>query len=321
MGYRKHWLTVATAALLLVSGTGWAQVGIGIGISIRIAPPALPVYVQPAIPAPGYLWVPGYWAWGEDGYYWVPGTWVQPPQVGLLWTPGYWGWSDGIYAWHEGYWGPHVGFYGGVNYGFGYVGVGYAGGYWAHGAFFYNRAVNRIPPSIHVTNVYQRRVVNVTVVNHVSFNGGPGGIDRRPSAQELRFGREPHVTAVAAQRQQRLAAAREPSLRASVNHGRPAIAATSHPGQFRGVGITRAGGAAAHAPGGEHAPHGARGRPAEGPTRNRSVPEHAGPNPRRAEPERGRAAPHASAGPHRPEQQRGRPAPKRQEERGRDQPH
>jgi WXXGXW repeat (2 copies) len=47
-------------------------------ISITIAPPALPVYVQPPIPEPGYLWTPGYWAYGPDGYFWVPGTWVRP---------------------------------------------------------------------------------------------------------------------------------------------------------------------------------------------------------------------------------------------------
>ena len=58
---------------------------------------------------------------GGGGYYWVPGTWVQPPRVGVLWTPGYWGFVGGVYAFHAGYWGPHVGFYGGVNYGFGYA--------------------------------------------------------------------------------------------------------------------------------------------------------------------------------------------------------
>ena len=67
------------------------------------------------------MWTPGYWAWGNDGYYWVPGTWVPAPAVGLLWTPGYWGWSGGYYRWNVCYWGPHVGFYGGVNYGFGYA--------------------------------------------------------------------------------------------------------------------------------------------------------------------------------------------------------
>src|SRR5260221_1491072 len=92
-------------------------------ISITIAPPELPVYEQPEIPAPGYIWTPGYWAYGPDGYFWVPGTWVEPPAVGLLWTPGYWGWHDGNYGWNAGYWGPHIGFYGGVNYGYGYGGV------------------------------------------------------------------------------------------------------------------------------------------------------------------------------------------------------
>jgi len=273
MGYRKHGLAAAAATLLLASGATWAQ--ISVGVSIRIAPPALPVYVQPAIPAPGYLWVPGYWAWSDDGYYWVPGTWVLPPQEGLLWTPGYWGWSDGIYAWHEGYWGPHVGFYGGVNYGFGYTGAGYVGGYWDHGAFFYNRSFNRIPASIHVTNVYQRPV-NVTVVNHVSFNGGPGGLGARPSAEELRAEHDPHVMAVAAQRQERVAAAREPSLRASVNHGRPAIAATAHAGQFHGAGITRTGGQVAHGPGG-NPQHGApAGREAQAPVSERHIPQRPG---------------------------------------------
>ena len=100
-----------------------AHAQVAIGISVDIEPPPLPVYDQPPIPAPGYLWVPGYWAWDDDtGYYWVPGTWVLPPEPELLWTPGYWGWSDGVYVFYDGYWGPQIGFYGGVAYGFGYTG-------------------------------------------------------------------------------------------------------------------------------------------------------------------------------------------------------
>jgi len=37
----------------------------------------------------------------------------------------YWGWGGNAFAWNEGYWGSTIGFYGGVNYGFGYGGVGY----------------------------------------------------------------------------------------------------------------------------------------------------------------------------------------------------
>src|SRR5258707_6540251 len=105
----------------------------GVFISVGIAPPVLPVYVQPACPGDGYIWTPGYWAYGDDGYYWVPETWVVAPEPGFLWTPGYWGFGGGLYAWHAGYWGPHIGFYGGVNYGFGYFGSGYEGGDWIGG--------------------------------------------------------------------------------------------------------------------------------------------------------------------------------------------
>ena len=114
---------------------------------------------------------------------------MQPPQVGVLWTPGYWGWGGGPYLFHAGYWGPHIGFYGGVNYGFGYGGVGYEGGYWNHGSFAYNRSVNNVS-NVSVTNVYNKTVINNTTVNRTSFNGGTGG--SRPSRQHrsrLRFGR------------------------------------------------------------------------------------------------------------------------------------
>jgi YXWGXW repeat-containing protein len=216
-----------------------------VGVSIAVAPPLLPVYVQPRIPAPGYLWTPGYWAWGPGGYFWVPGTWVVPPAVGVLWTPGYWGWRTGFYVWNGGYWGPHVGFYGGVNYGFGYVGVGYAGGYWANGAFSYNRSVNNIS-NTHITNVYNQTVVNNTTVNNVSYNGGAGGTTVQPTPQELAVAHEQHTPPTPLQAQHEHAAGGNHVLLASVNHGHPAIAATSTAGKFSGQGIVAARGS--HAP-------------------------------------------------------------------------
>ncbi len=181
-----HWYRFVVPVLLslgILLGAAASFAQMGIGLSITIAPPLLPVYVQPPIPAPGYIWTPGYWAYGPYGYFWVPGTWVQPPAVGLLWTPGYWGWNNGVYVFNPGYWGPHVGFYGGINYGFGYGGVGYQGGYWNNGAFNYNRAVNNISDT-HITNVYNRTVVNNTTINNVSYNGGSGGTVARPTPQE-----------------------------------------------------------------------------------------------------------------------------------------
>ena len=218
-------------------------------VSITIAPPPLPVYVQPPIPGPGWMWAPGYWAWSPYGYYWVPGTWVRPPRIGLLWTPGYWGWVTGVYVWHAGYWGPHVGFYGGVNYGFGYIGVGYVGGFWDHDRFHYNRAVNNIR-NVHITNVYNQTIVNnVDItrnvnVTRVSYNGGQGGITARPTSQENAFAREPRVAATHVQAQHEQSARARPELRASANHGHPPIAATPRPAAFAARGAVRAEGAA-----------------------------------------------------------------------------
>ncbi|HEX3106513.1 MAG TPA: YXWGXW repeat-containing protein [Terriglobales bacterium] len=219
---------VLAIVVLAISASSFA----GVFISVNIAPPVLPVYTQPPCPGDGYIWTPGYWAYGPDGYFWVPGTWVAAPQPGFLWTPGYWGFGGGVYLWHAGYWGPHIGFYGGVNYGFGYFGEGYQGGYWHGRTFFYNRSVN----NVHITNVhiYNRTVVNNVTVNRVAYNGGPGGIDRRPSRDDERFMHERHIEATHMQVEHENGARSNREFLASVNHGRPAIAATSRPGEFRG---------------------------------------------------------------------------------------
>jgi len=234
-------LAIATGAALPLSAS--AGVSVGIGISVGVPPPPLPVYVQPAIPAPGYIWTPGYWAWDPSigDYYWVPGTWIMPPYAGALWTPGYWGWVGTAYVFHVGYWGPHVGFYGGINYGFGYGGAGYDGGYWRGGSFYYNRSVNRIE-NVHITNVYNRTVVNNVTINRTSFNGGQGGIAARPTPQQESFAREQHTGPVAAQEQQRTMASQNREMRASFNHGAPSIGATPRAGAFVAQGVAHGAG-------------------------------------------------------------------------------
>src|ERR1700726_721357 len=151
-----RWLLLALL-LLFVPAASHAQ----IAVSITVAPPALPVYVQPICPAEGYLWTPGYWSWSDDDgdYYWVPGTWVEGPTPGFLCTPGYWGWTTEVNVWDGGCWGPHICFYGGVNYGFGYVGEGYEGGRWEGDHFFYNRSVNNLNVTV-IHNVYNKTVIN-----------------------------------------------------------------------------------------------------------------------------------------------------------------
>ena len=200
--------------------------------SISIAPPPLPVYDQPLCPAPGYLWTPGYWAYAASDYYWVPGTWVLPPAVGLVWTPGYWGYEGQRYIWHAGYWGPHVGYYGGINYGLGYFGSGYEGGHWENGLFFYNTAVTRVDATV-ITNTYDKQVIGAPRANNVGFNG-PAGISAQPTAQEVAWSRERHTQPTALQvKHQRIARANR-ALFAAVNQGTPTVAATAKPGVFKG---------------------------------------------------------------------------------------
>jgi|HubBroStandDraft_1064217.scaffolds.fasta_scaffold08668_3 hypothetical protein len=220
-------LLMGAALALPLAAMPTAQAHAAVIISVGFAPPVMPVYTQPLCPGAGYMWTPGYWAYGPDGYYWVPGVWVQPPVAGVLWTPAWWGWEGGAYMYHAGYWGPHVGFYGGINYGFGYGGVGFVGGEWRGGAFFYNRAV----ANVNVTNVYVR---NVTVVNHstVAFNGGVGGIQARPTAQETAWSHEQHFQPTANQMSHQSFAAQNRSQWASVNHGRPTVSAAASVGAF-----------------------------------------------------------------------------------------
>jgi hypothetical protein len=245
----NHIRTFLPALLLLLALPITSQAQISVGVSITVEPPALPVYEQPPLPEVGYMWTPGFWQWGPDGYFWVPGTWVQPPSVGVLWTPGYWGWSNGVYVFNEGYWGPHIGFYGGVNYGFGYGGAGFEGGEWRNGGFFYNSAVVNAG-SVHITNVYNKTVI-VNNTTRVSFNGGAGGTSARPTPAELTAAKEPHVPRTAAQETNIHAASTNHAMLASVNHGAPAVAATAKPGVFSGKGVVSASHAApesAHAP-------------------------------------------------------------------------
>jgi hypothetical protein len=215
---------------------------VSIGVTVAFAPPDLPVYEQPICPAEGYIWTPGFWAWDEDydDYYWVPGTWVLAPEVGFLWTPGYWAWGGSGFVFYEGYWSFQlVGFYGGINYGYGYFGRGYEGGRWDGDRFFYNRAVNNVNVTI-IHNVYNTTVINERSVTRVSYNGGNGGIQERPTTQEEAAAHARHIPPVAPQREHVQASRSNPQLRASVNRGKPPIAATPKPAAFNDRGVVPA---------------------------------------------------------------------------------
>jgi hypothetical protein len=207
------------------------------GYYVDSPPPPIPQYDQPPPPADGYYWTPGYWGWSQsdNDYYWVPGTWVQPPRPSQYWTPGYWSYVNGGYAYYPGYWGAVVGYYGGVDYGWGYNGRGYYGGRWQNNHLYYNGAANNLG-SVHVTNLYREDTPNWTR-DRTSYSGGPGGLRVAPTPQQISAARAPHIAATAMQVQHRDLAQKTPDLRASVNHGRPSIVATARPMAFKGPGV------------------------------------------------------------------------------------
>ena len=190
-------------------------------------PPPLPEYNQPPIPGDNYYWTPGYWSYANSGYYWVPGAWVVAPWVDALWTPPYWSYEGRHYRWHSGYWGPHIGFYGGINYGFGYTGRGYYGAYWRNGALNYNRTVNNINPAV-VHNVYNYSVPRNND-NRVSYNGGQGGINVRPTPQEIAVVHDPRTPPVSAQVQFARQSAANRAQFASAGHAQPASLVAEKP--------------------------------------------------------------------------------------------
>jgi len=226
--FRNVRMLLLALLISVVPATSFA----GVFISVGFAPPMLPVYDQPPCPEEGLMWMPGYWAYGDEGYFFVPGTWVPAPYEGALWTPPYWGWSEGIYVFHPGYWGRHVGYYGGVNYGYGYMGVGFVGGMWRGHDFVYNRAVMRVDDR-YVRNTYEDReiVERNTVINegHVAFSGGPGGI-RHDALPEERLGEhEDHLGATSFQASHESSAMGDRNAYATHNGGHPQYMAVPRP--------------------------------------------------------------------------------------------
>jgi hypothetical protein len=284
MRFSPYYIPVILGLALTVPSAMPASAQVAVSISVPIAPPPLPIYVQPPIPEPGYIWTPGYWAYAdEDGYYWVPGTWVEPPTVGLYWTPAWWGFENGYYGFHPGYWGPHVGFYGGIDYGYGYNGYGFFGGRWNGGIFAYNSLVVNFGGR-HFDNVYRENVVRNSY-EHISYNGGNGGVRARPTAEQSAAEHEAHVQPTGEQMHHFQAAGGNPTLRATANHGRPEIAATARPGVFTGrdaIPARAAGPGAAHSEavtrGPAGGPHGAAERQS-GPAQGGAIPRQAAPRP------------------------------------------
>lgn len=225
---RSIWIPLIAVFLLAIPAPSSAQVSFN--FIIDQPPPPLPVYDSiPPAPYQNYMWTPGYWAWGSGGYYWVPGTWVQPPQTGLYWTPGYWGYNGNGYGWNSGYWANQVGFYGGINYGFGYPGTGFYGGQWQPSGFSYNTAVWPVNRTVIHNTYINKTVIHKTVINRTSYNGGKGGVRMSPDARELQVMHEHHVAATSTQMEHARAVERDRNSYSHVNQGKPANSTAPKP--------------------------------------------------------------------------------------------
>jgi hypothetical protein len=67
------------------------------------AQPTDVVYVRPAAPYAGAVWIEGDWVWSGGGYVHQPGHWVRP-RAGRVWVAGNWYHGPRGYAWHRGHW-------------------------------------------------------------------------------------------------------------------------------------------------------------------------------------------------------------------------
>jgi hypothetical protein len=68
------------------------------------AQPAETVYVRPAAPYGGAVWIDGDWVWTGGRYVRQPGHWARP-RSGRVWVAGSWYHGPRGYACRRGHWG------------------------------------------------------------------------------------------------------------------------------------------------------------------------------------------------------------------------
>jgi hypothetical protein len=71
------------------------------GGAVVVAPVAPPPPVAETVlvaPAPGYIWIGGYWSWVGGRHVWTRGYW-SAPRAGYRWVPRRW--EHGAGGWHQ----------------------------------------------------------------------------------------------------------------------------------------------------------------------------------------------------------------------------
>jgi hypothetical protein len=91
-----------TFMVLMLIGLGSSAANAQVSFGLRIGPPpvARVVRVLPPRPAPGYVWVAGYWYPAGGHYAWRNGYWARRPYASAVWVgPRYVG-----QRYYAGYW-------------------------------------------------------------------------------------------------------------------------------------------------------------------------------------------------------------------------
>jgi hypothetical protein len=71
---------------------------------VRVGPPAPIIETRIAAPGPGYVWLPGFYAWNGAAYAWRPGRWERPIRPRAVWVPGRWVRERRGWYFVEGHW-------------------------------------------------------------------------------------------------------------------------------------------------------------------------------------------------------------------------
>jgi len=90
------------SCVIVASVASPAFARIDFDVDINTAPPAPQVEVVQAA-RPGFLWIPGYWAWEDGRHVWVEGRWIQE-RPGYMWVPEHWEQRGSKWHFERGYW-------------------------------------------------------------------------------------------------------------------------------------------------------------------------------------------------------------------------
>ena len=191
----------AIIATILIAGVPLAapgQFSIGVGFTVGSPPPPIPDYISRLLLATD---TSGRRATGHGVRMATTGCLARGLShltMPALWTPGYWGFYGGRYLFYPGHWGLHIGFYGGINYGFGYPETGFYGGAWNNGRFAYNTAYTNVNKT--VITIPTTRPSSITATSATTARTSATTAARAASMPSRRSSRSPHARAAVRRR-------------------------------------------------------------------------------------------------------------------------